>query len=100
MIDEKATVEDKKHCLDEENDKKALFETVEKAIAGKQITRIVGKNMKQILETFEKGQVFGRKEVKDRLGYGDSKAGKTLEAMLELEIVTTVEGKGKGKYTF
>ena len=100
LIDGKATIENKKHCLDEENDKKALFETVEKAIAEKQITRIVGKNMKQILETFEKGQVFGRKEVKEKLGYGDSKAGKMLEAMLELEIVTTVEGKGKGKYTF
>lgn len=56
LIDGKATIENKKHCLDEENDKKALFETVEKAIAEKQITRIAGKNMKQILETFEKGQ--------------------------------------------
>lgn len=100
LIDEKATIENKKHCLDEGNDKKALFEIVEKAIAEKRITRIVGKNMKQIVEAFEKGQVFGRKEVKEKLGYGDSKAGKTLEAMLELEIVTTAEGKGKGKYTF
>ena len=56
LIDGKATIENKKHCLDEENDKKALLETVEKAIAEKQITRIAGKNMKQILETFEKGQ--------------------------------------------
>jgi ATP-dependent DNA helicase RecG len=45
-------------------------------------------------------QIFGRKEIKNELQYGDYKAGKTIEAMQLLGIVVPVEGKGKGKYIF
>ena len=55
-------------------------------------------NMKEIVEAFDMNQIFGRKEVKKKLGYGDYKAGKAIEVMQVLNIVIPVEGKGKGKY--
>lgn len=44
--------------------------------------------------------IFGRKEIKQRLGYKDSKAGFLIQIMQELELIKTVKGRGKGKYRF
>ena len=62
------------------------------------MTPTISENVKEIVEAFDMNQIFGRKEVKKELGYGDYKAGKAIEAMQVLNIVIPVEGKGKGKY--
>lgn len=99
---EKPLFEEKNHCLTAEKPlfeyKEPLFRVIDKAICSKELTPIIAGNVKRIVETFDLNQVFGRKEIKKELGYGDYKAGKAIEAMQLLNIVIHVEGKGKGKY--
>lgn len=78
--------------------KKTLFQVIDDAVYKKTLTPIIAGNVKKIVETFDLNQIFGRKEIKKELGYGDYKAGKAIEAMQLLKIVVPVEGKGKGKY--
>lgn len=98
----KPLFEEKNHCLTAEKPlfeyKEPLFRVIDKAICSKELTPIIAGNVKRIVETFDLNQVFGRKEIKKELGYGDYKAGKAIEAMQLLSIVIHVEGKGKGKY--
>lgn len=75
--------------------KKPLFQVVDDAVCSKILTPTISENVKEIIETFDMNQIFGRKEVKKELGYGDYKAGKAIEAMQLLSIVIPVEGKGK-----
>ncbi|WP_279000053.1 ATP-binding protein [[Clostridium] scindens] len=78
--------------------KKPLFQAIDDAVRRKVLTPTISENVKEIVEAFDMNQIFGRKEVKKELGYGDYKAGKAIEAMQLLSIVIPVEGKGKGKY--
>ncbi len=78
--------------------KKPLFQVIDNAVCSRTLTPIIAGNVKKIVEAFDLNQVFGRKEIKKELGYGDYKAGKAMEAMQLLKIVVPVEGKGKGKY--
>ena len=93
---------DKKPRFGEENhglvDKKPLFQVIDDAVCNKILTPTISENVKEIVEAFDMNQIFGRKEVKKELGYGDYKAGKAIEAMQVLNIAIPVEGKGKGKY--
>ena len=97
-----STLTDKKPRFGEENhglvDKKPLFQVIDDAVCNKILTPTISENMKEIVEAFDMNQIFGRKEVKKELGYGDYKAGKAIEAMQVLNIAIPVEGKGKGKY--
>lgn len=111
---EKTLIEEKKHCLgkekaliedsnidfisDEKEYKKILFQKVETAKRDKVITSIVAQNINEVIAIFEMNQIWGRKEIRDELSYGDSKAGKTIEYMQLLNIIDRVTGKGKGKY--
>ena len=92
----------KKPLFGEENhgllSKKPLFQVIDDAVHSKILTPIISENVKEIVKAFDMNQIFGRKEVKKELGYGDYKAGKAIEAMQLLNIVSRVEGKGKGKY--
>lgn len=115
-LDKKALVGEKNHCLlvekplfEEENHglstekskfecKKPLFQAIDDAVYSKELTPIVAGNVKRIVETFELNQIFGRKEIKQELRYGDYKAGKAIMAMQLLNIVVPVQGKGKGKF--
>ena len=93
---------DKKPRFGEENhglvDKKPLFQVIDDAVCNKILTPTISENVKEIVEAFDMNQIFGRKEVKKELGYGDYKAGKAIKAMQVLNIAIPVEGKGKGKY--
>ena len=97
-----STLTDKKPRFGEENhglvDKKPLFQVIDDAVCNKILTPTISENVKEIVEAFDMNQIFGRKEVKKELGYGDYKAGKAIEAMQVLNIAIPVEGKGKGKY--
>ena len=97
-----STLTDKKPRFGEENhglvDKKPLFQVIDDAVCNKILTPTISENVKEIVEAFHMNQIFGRKEVKKELGYGDYKAGKAIEAMQVLNIAIPVEGKGKGKY--
>lgn len=111
---EKPLFEEKNHCLEKEKPliedsnhgfigdgkeyKKILLQKVETAKIDKIITPIVAKNIKEVIAIFEMNQIWGRKEIRDELRYGDSKAGKTIEYMQLLNIIDHVTGKGKGKY--
>lgn len=90
---------DKKPQFGEENhgllSKKPLFQVIDDAVHSKILTPTISENVKEIVKAFDMNQIFGRKEVKKELGYGDYKAGKAIEAMQLLNIVSRVEGKGK-----
>ena len=102
---------DKNHCL---NDGKPLFETsvstaenkymlykkLEELQVNKSIGSVTALNIKAIIETFSGQEIFGRKEIKQKLGYKDSKAGFLIQIMKEIELIKAVEGRGKGKYRF
>lgn len=75
--------------------KKPLFQAIDDAVCRKVLTPTISENVKEIVVAFDMNQIFGRKEVKKELGYGDYKAGKAIEAMQLLSIVIPVEGKGK-----
>ena len=105
LVEEKALIEEKNHCLVEEKAlieekeyKMLLLQRVEKAVTDKKITSIVAQNINKIIETFAMNQIWGRKEIRTELKYGDSKAGKMIDEMQELNIIVPVIGKGKGKY--
>ncbi len=78
--------------------KESLFQIIDDAVCGKELTPVIAGNVKRIIEIFDRNQIFGRKEIKKELGYGDYKAGKAIEAMQMLNIAIPVTGKGKGKY--
>lgn len=102
LVDKKPLFGKENHCLVEEkarfDHKKPLFQVIDDAVCNKILTPTISENVKEIVEAFDMNQIFGRKEVKKELGYGDYKAGKAIEAMQLLNIVIPVEGKGKGKY--
>lgn len=95
---EKPLIDDENHCLEGEEYKKLLFQRVEKAMIEKSITPIFAKNINEVIKIFEMDQIWGRKEIREELSYGDSKAGKTIEVMQLLDVIDSVKGKGKGKY--
>ena len=78
--------------------KAQLLEIVINAVEDKRISSTIAGNVKEVLETFAFDQIFGRKEIKSALHYGDYRAGSTLEIMHQLELIEPVKGHGKGKY--
>lgn len=102
LADETALFEKKQQCLTDETalfgSKSELIQMIDEAVQNNMLASSVALSIKEVVETFDVNQIFGRKEIKKELGYGDTKAGKTIEAMQLLKIITSVEGKGKGKY--
>ena len=78
--------------------KNLLVKIIENAVKSKILTPRTSENIKKVVGNFQFRQIFGRKEIKEELGYGDSKAGKMIGLMQSLDIIVPVEGKGKGKY--
>ena len=78
--------------------KAQLLEIVINAVEDKTISPTIARNVKEVLETFAFDQIFGRKEIKSALHYGDYRAGSTIEIMHQLELIEPVKGHGKGKY--
>ena len=78
--------------------KAQLLEIVINAVEDKTISSTIAGNVKEVLETFAFDQIFGRKEIKSALHYGDYRAGSTIEIMHQLELIEPVKGHGKGKY--
>ena len=78
--------------------KAQLLEIVINAVENKTISSTIAGNVKEVLETFAFDQIFGRKEIKSALHYGDYRAGSTIEIMHQLKLIEPVKGHGKGKY--
>ena len=98
------TSQDKTHCfetyvLTAEN-KYMLYKKLEELQVNKSIGSVTALNIKEIIESFSGEEVFGRKEIKQKLGYKDSKAGFLIQTMREFELIKAVKGRGKGKYCF
>ena len=102
LVREKALFEEKNHGLVREKpmseQKAQLLEIVINAVEDKTISSTIAGNVKEVLETFAFDQIFGRKEIKSALHYGDYRAGSTIEIMHQLELIEPVKGHGKGKY--
>lgn len=98
------TNRDKTHCsempVSTTENKYMLYKKLEKLQINKSIGNVTALNIKAIIETFSEQEIFGRKEIKERLGYKDSKAGFLIEKMQEFELIKAVRGRGKGKYCF
>ena len=104
LVAEKAPIDKKNERLVE---RKATFERNKWMIAKindyynkGNITAIIHDNLLRILTEFNNTDVIGRKEIREKLGYGDSKAARAIEKMLELRFLTTIPNVGKGKYRF
>ena len=102
LVREKALFEEKNHGFANEKSmseqKAQLLEIVINAVEDKRISSTIAGNVKEVLETFVFDQIFGRKEIKSALHYGDYRAGSTIEIMHQLELIEPVKGHGKGKY--
>ena len=99
---EKPRFEQENHGLPAEKprfeSKESLFQIIDNAVSRKELTPVIAGNVKKVIEKFDLHQIFGRKEIKKELGFGDYKAGKAIEAMQSLNLIIPVAGKGKGKY--
>ena len=98
------TNRDKTHCsempVSTTENKYMLYKKLEKLQINKSIGNVTALNIQAIIESFSGEEVFGRKEIKQKLGYKDSKAGVLIQTMWEFELIKAVKGRGKGKYCF
>ena len=98
------TSQDKIHCFETSvstaENKYMLYKKLEELQVNKSIGSVTALNIKEIIESFSGEEVFGRKEIKQKLGYKDSKAGFLIQTMREFELIKAVKGRGKGKYRF
>ena len=104
LIEEKETIDKKNERLVIENETSEenrwmLIKAKEYYNKGN-ITATIYYNLFKILTEFSNSDIIGRKEIKEKLGYGDSKAARAIEKMLELGFLTTIHKVGKGKYRF
>ena len=104
LVEEKAPIGLKNERLRIENE--AIKENIWMIIKAKEyynkgnITATIYDNLFKILTEFSDSDIIGRKEIKEKLGYGDSKAARAIKIMLELGFLTTIHKAGKGKYRF
>ena len=104
LVEEKATIDKKSERLGIENE--AIKENIWMIVKAKEyynrgnITAIIYDNIFKILTEFSNSDIIGRKEIREKLGYGDSKAARAIKIMLELGFLTTMHKAGKGKYRF
>ena len=104
LVKEKATIGLKNERLRIENE--AIKENIWMIVKAKEyynkgnITATIYDNLFKILTEFSDSDIIGRKEIKEKLGYGDSKAARAIKIMLELGFLTTIHKAGKGKYKF
>ena len=104
LVKEKATIGKKSERLGIENE--AIKENIWMIVKAKDyynkgnITAIIYDNIFKILTEFSNSDIIGRKEIREKLGYGDSKAARAIKIMLELGFLTTMHKAGKGKYRF
>lgn len=104
LVKEKATIGLKNERLRIENE--AIKENIWMIVKAKEyynkgnITATIYDNLFKILTEFSDSDIIGRKEIREKLGYGDSKAARAIKIMLELGFLTTIHKAGKGKYRF
>ena len=100
----KTTSQHEPHCFEmpvsTTENKYMLYKKLEELQVNKSIGSVTALNIKAIIETFSGQEIFGRKEIKQKLGYKDSKAGFLIQTMREFELIKAVKGRGKGKYCF
>lgn len=58
------------------------------------------KNVSTLFKIFSKDEYFGRGDVIDVLNLSSSGATKLISKLLNLQIIKSVSGHGKGKYCF
>ena len=75
-----------------------MIAKVEEAYNKGDITATVYNNVLKILMEFKDTDIIGRKEVREKLGYSDSKAARIIEKMLRLGLLNVLHKAGKGKY--
>lgn len=104
LVKAKAPIDLKNERLRIENE--AIKENIWMIVKAKEyynkgnITATIYDNLFKILTEFSNSDIIGRKEIREKLGYGDSKAARAIKIMLELGFLTTIHKAGKGKYKF
>lgn len=94
---QKSAIEGKKSTIER---KKSAIETIKSAIERQRYNEPSRNNILKVYEQIEKNQIFGSKEIEEIIGCSPSTARAVLSKLKEMEIVTEVKGKGKGKYVF
>lgn len=79
---------------------KSAIEMIKSAIEQQKYNEPSRMKILKVYEQIEKNQIFGSKEIEEILGCSSSTARTVLSKLKEMEIVTEVKGKGKGKYVF
>ena len=94
--DDKNKKADDKYKKADDKDKKADLELKLKLIVTK-------KSINHIILLYEKyGKIgaFGKKEIEESTGLKSTRASEILRIMLDVNIIESVNGYGKGKYKF
>lgn len=73
---------------------------IEKLIDGKRVSTVTKKHVWDLLKYGKNLKFFGRTDVERITGLKSSRASELIKLLLEMEIIESVRGHGKGKYRF
>lgn len=80
--------------------KKSAIDTIKSAIEQQRYNEPTRVNILKVYDEIEKNQIFGTKEIEEILACSPSTARAVMVKLRDMEVVTAVKGKGKGKYIF
>ena len=79
---------------------KLLIDRQKSAIEQQKYNEPTKANIIKVYNEIEKKQIFGTKEIEVILGCSSSTARAVMAKLRDMNVVTVVKGKGKGKYIF
>lgn len=98
LIDrQKSAIGHKKSAIECE---KSAIDIIKSAIEQQKYNEPTKANIIKVYNEIEKKQIFGTKEIEVILGCSSSTARAVMAKLRDMNVVTVVKGKGKGKYIF
>ena len=79
---------------------KSAIDVIKSAIEQQKYNEPSKANILKVYDEIEKNQIFGTKEIEEILSCSPSTARAVMAKLRDMEVVTAVKGKGKGKYVF
>lgn len=95
MFDEHEVAFDNEKVVVE--DKKVVFE---RSVSGMDVSSPTKQKISDLFEVFEFDTIFSRADIAERFDISTTAAGKLINKMKEANLIESVSGMGKGKYTF
>ena len=109
--DEKSVIEDEKWTIENEkwtieNEKRPIqsekwsIEYIEETIDKRKYNKITKDYIMRVYSEMKMNQEFGAPEIEHLLGCSNSAAKRLMTKLKDMQVITPVKGKGKGKYRF